>query len=91
MSAVTLALASFPGPRWRGEKGLVPTVCACAKERWNSTGTVDVRLCLYTRDVEVDNVIRTVADYSKRVACVTTAVDLGLLHVCPQVAIELEQ
>ena len=23
-------LASFPGPRWRGEKGLVSTVCACA-------------------------------------------------------------
>ena len=26
---VHVALASFPGPRRRGEKGLVSTVCAC--------------------------------------------------------------
>ena len=36
------SLASFPGPREGGEKGLVSTVCACAKSRWNSTGTVDI-------------------------------------------------
>ena len=48
----------IPRPERRGEK--VFTVCACTKERWNSTGTVDIRLCLYTRDVEADNVIRTV-------------------------------
>ena len=47
---------------------------------------MDIRLCLYTRDVKVDNVIRTVklASYSKRVACITKALDRGLL--CPQVA-----
>ena len=69
------------------KKSLVSTVCACANERWNSTGTVEVRLCLYTRDIEADNVIRTVnklAIHSKRVACITTALDRALL--CPQAA-----
>ena len=62
-------------------KSLVSTVCACGKSLWNSTGTVDIRLCLYTHDIAANNVVRTVNIVIELVACVTTACDCALSYV----------